>query len=81
MNWNEVKDRQSFIIFLEKLVGDYHQNKDSWENPTLERFLEAMCAYAKDIQGNYDFLKLNIDANTPTWTVFAHILSGAKVYE
>jgi hypothetical protein len=77
----EVVDRQSFITFLEKFREDYVQNKESWENHTLDRFLQAMCAYAEDVQGYYNNLKLNINADVPTWRVFADILSGAKVYE
>ena len=80
---NEVVDRKSFIIFLEKFYEGYLENKDKeeWENPTLERFLEAMTRYAKDVQGYYNNFHLNIDADVPSWRVFADILTGAKGYE
>ena len=76
-----VVDRQTFIQFLSLLHEDYLSNQTDWENMTLESFLEAMVAYAKDIQGYYDNTKQLTDANIPTWKVFADILKGAKIYE
>ncbi|CAN5509929.1 hypothetical protein BH10BAC2_BH10BAC2_37270 [soil metagenome] len=77
----EVTDRQSFINFLELLRNDYLSNQRDWENPTIDRFLEAMSAYTNDIQGFYDNTNQNINADTPSWKVFADIIKGAKIYE
>ena len=77
----EVTDRQSFIKFLELLHADYLNNREEWENPDLDRFLEAMIAYAQDIQGYYTNTNQNVNAETPSWKVFADILKGAKIYE
>lgn len=51
------------------------------KNKTLEDFLEAMERYAEDVQGYYDNMKLNVDADVPTWENFKTILKGASVYE
>lgn len=81
----KVKDRQSFIRFLQLLQKDFEENKSDWENQDLGSFLEAMTRYGEDIEGYYQNLakqtgeKINPDA--PTWRVFADILRGAKVYE
>jgi hypothetical protein len=40
-----------------------------------------MARYSEDIQGYYDNTNQNIDANTPSWKLFADILLGAKIYE
>jgi len=77
----EVTDRQSFIRFMELLHDDYLKNQAEWENPNLNTFLEAMIAYAEDIQGYYNSTNQNINADTPSWKVFADILKGAKIYE
>lgn len=77
----EVTDKQSFARFLELLHEDYISNVHEWENDNFDRFLEAMIAYSKDIQGYYDNCKEGIEADTPTWQVFADILRGAKIYE
>jgi len=37
--------------------------------------------YTEDIQGYYDNLKLNIDADKPTWENFKTIMQGASIYE
>jgi hypothetical protein len=73
--------RIEFIKFLGEFKTDLKENKSNWENKTLEDFLEAMEAYAEDIQGYYDNMKMDIDADKPTWENFKTILKGASVYE
>lgn len=77
----EITDRKSFIRFLEEFHQDFLKNQDDWENHNLDRFLEAMTAYAKDIQGYYNNTNQRIDADIPSWKVFADILQGARIYE
>ena len=74
----EVNDRQSFIRFLELLRIDYLKNQNDWENQTIDKFLEAMSAYTNDIQGYYDNTQQNVNADIPSWKVFADILKGSK---
>ncbi len=76
-----VTDRQTFIRFLEALHQDFLDNRQAWENKTLEDFLEALTRYTKDIQGFYDNTKQNINADQASWKVFADVLQGAKIYE
>lgn len=73
--------RFEFIEFLKEFRKDLEDNKSNWENKTLEDFLEAMEAYTEDVQGFYDNMKLDIDANVPTWENFMTILKGASIYE
>jgi hypothetical protein len=77
----EVTDRQSFINFLELLYLDYLENPTEWENSTLGNFLQAMAAYTEDIRGYYSNTNQNVNADEPSWRVFADILRGAKIYE
>ena len=77
----KVADRQTFIKFLDLLRKDLLDNPESWENKTLLDFLEALSAYTEDIQGYYDIMKLNVNADKPDWSIFADIFKGAKVYE
>ena len=62
----KVTDRQTFIKFLELLRKD---------------FLEALCAYTEDVQGSYENMNLNVNADKPDWSTFADIFKGAKMYE
>lgn len=77
----KVTDRKSFIHFLELLREDLINTPDAWENKTLPDFLEALATYAEDIQGYYNNTKANINADTASWSMFADIFKGAKVYE
>ncbi|WP_420551967.1 DUF7660 family protein [Tenacibaculum aiptasiae] len=73
--------RIEFINFLKEFRKDLKENKSDWENKTLEDFIEAMEAYTEDIQGYYDNMKMNINADKPSWQNFKTILEGAKIYE
>ncbi|MCC7454629.1 MAG: hypothetical protein IT222_10715 [Crocinitomix sp.] len=81
LNNFKVSDRQTFIKFLELLRNDLLENPERWENKSLPDFLEALSAYTNDIQGYYDNMKLNINADKPDWSTFADIFRGASIYE
>lgn len=74
-----VIDKKSFVEFLGLLRKDFEQN--NWENNNLSDFLEAMERYAEDIQGYYKNTNQNVDANNPSWQLFADIFKGATMYE
>jgi len=77
----KVTDRQSFISFLDLLRQDFLHNPDEWENKTLDTFLEALGAYANNIQGYYDNTGQKVNADEPSWQTFADIFKGATMYE
>ena len=68
-----------FIRFIDLLHQDFLNNPKQWENDTLDRFLYALGAYAKDVQGYYDNMKTGINADEPNWQTFADILLGARI--
>lgn len=65
-----IKTRGDFEIFLEKLVSDYKERKEEWENDTLKSYLQALHGY------NY-----NSDNDRPSWKIFAEMLLAARYYE
>ena len=73
--------RTEFIEFLKEFKADFDQNKENWENANLSDFLESMIAYTNDIQGVYNNMEININADIPTWQNFTQILKGASIYE
>ena len=77
----KVTDRQTFIKFLDLLLKDFLDNPESWENKTLPNFLEALSAYTEDVQGYYNNMKLNVNADKPDLSTFSDIFKGAKIYE
>jgi hypothetical protein len=81
MNPEEVNDRVSFIRFVEWLRNDLETNQSAWENINLNDFLEALRSYTEDIQGYYDNTNKQLDADVPSWRLFADMLKGATMYE
>lgn len=75
----EVSNRNSFIKFIELLRNDFLNNK--WENDNLADYLEAISNYSDDIQWFYDNTGQKVNADNPSWKVFADILIGASMYE
>ena len=73
--------RQEFIEFLKEFKADFDENKANWEPKTISDFLESLIAYTEDIQGFYDNLDMNINADVASWENFSHILKGASIYE
>ena len=81
LNNFKVTDRQTFIKFLDLLRQDYLTNPESWGKKTLPDFLDALSSYAEDIQGYYDNMKQEVNADQPNWQTFADIFKGATIYE
>lgn len=81
LNNFKVTDRQTFVEFLDLLRKDFLDNPENWENKTLTEFLEALSSYAEDIQGYYDNIKQDVNADQPNWQTFADIFKGATMYE
>ncbi|CAM3156390.1 hypothetical protein PALU110988_05415 [Paenibacillus lupini] len=72
MGPNDVFTKEDFVKFLNTLRHDLTYNADSWENQTLEDFLEAMEAWLTDSESV---------TNTPSWNIFATSLLAGKAYE
>ena len=81
INTYKVKSREDFVKFLSLLQKDFLQNPENWENNRLDTFLEALSAYADEIQGVYDNASENVNADKPSWQTFADIFKGAMIYE
>ena len=77
----EVTNRESFKEFVELLLIDYKENNDNWENNRLDSFLEAMHAFAGDLDGYYKNNQPAYDSEKPSWRTFADIIRGSVVYE
>ena len=84
---DSISSRETFLQFLEALIADrcdsieqekiapsspYSAEANGWENTSIEHFLEAMEAWAKDSQALND---------EPSWRAFAQLLLAGKSYE
>ena len=68
-----VTSKTEFIQFVAELRQDLAQNPTEWENPTLERFLEAMAAWLQDTRQR--------PAEDLSWHFLAQLLIAASSYE
>jgi len=77
---NSIRSREDFVGFAKALSKDLHDNPESWENATLERFLEALGAWVEDMDGYYINQGKPVPLQ-PDWKVIGDILMAAKMYE
>jgi hypothetical protein len=68
-----VNSKQKLADFVAALRHDLTTQRDQWENPTLEGYLEAMEAGIRDAG--------QPQITGPGWRTFADILFAARVYE
>lgn len=80
MQPSEVKTKEDLVVFIQELLKDFQENKENWENITLERYLETLAAYFNDINGFYANQGRTIPEQ-PDWEMIAVALKGASMYE
>lgn len=82
---SSIKSKDDLVLFLEKLSEEYRANGNTWENRTLQDFLEALVSWGEDMDGYYKNMDLSsrVDLNQSavSWRVFADMLMAARVYE
>ncbi|MFF2525624.1 DUF7660 family protein [Streptomyces liangshanensis] len=77
---DHIPDREALAAFVAHLREDHARHGDDWENPTLDRFLEALAAWITDAPGSYAHREQELPAGGD-WTFFARALSAARFYE
>jgi len=76
----DVNSKERLAEFVAALLQDLENNREGWENDTLDRFLEAMESWIRSMDNYYKNTDQPIP-DTPTWRTFAEILLAARVYE
>ncbi len=71
---------QASAAFVRTLRDEFIQRGDQWENPTIDRFLDALAGWIEDSPGWYRNHHLELPAEGD-WTFFARALGAATVYE
>jgi hypothetical protein len=69
----QLKTRADVIEAIRNLRVDLNTNPDNWENPTLDRYLEAMARWLRDYGNKYN--------PSPSWEFIGQMLHAAKIYE
>jgi hypothetical protein len=75
-----VTSKETLADFVADLRADLKTNENKWENPTIGRYLEAMEAWIRDMDGYYKNTGQQIPEH-PNWRTLAEILYAAKIYE
>ena len=79
-HYSVISSRQDFVAFVNALANDFRDNPSTWENDSLERFLEALGAWVEDMEGYYTNHGKPIPKQ-PDWKVVADMLMAARMYE
>ena len=66
-----ISTREEFVRFMSDLQADFITNGQAWENPTLERYLDALGSWVTD----------STIPNEPVWRTMARALLAASRYE
>ena len=80
MNSSSVSSKDDLAELIEAMKKDFDKNSHEWENPTVDRFLEAMASWVRSMD-NYYRNTGKAPVVSPTWSTFADILAAAKIYE
>lgn len=77
---NSIKSRDEFIKFVRDLALDFKENSAGWENDNLGTYLDALAAWAGDMDGYYNNIG-EPSFNPIPWKFIAQLLAAAKHYE
>ena len=75
-----VDSKEGLEHLMRALLDDLHRNSDEWENPTLDRYLEALA----EVISSVDVIYRNLGQDTPvepSWRLFGEALMAARYYE
>ncbi|MCF6442126.1 hypothetical protein L1077_22115 [Pseudoalteromonas luteoviolacea] len=78
MNKPSVNSKSELLSLIKSLSLE---NPESWENKTASDFVEALGAWLNDADGYYKNFNLAVDADTPSWQLFADAIQAARHYE
>jgi hypothetical protein len=77
---SSITSHKDLAQFVRDLLADLETNRNDWENPTLERFLEAMSGWLDSADGFYANQGLPMPQKLE-WKDVAGILLAARIYE
>ncbi|MEV0406901.1 hypothetical protein [Actinoallomurus sp. NPDC050550] len=60
---------------LSDMCADLQDHPDEWENPTLDRYLDALAASVEALEGSHS------GGRQPTWKLVGELLVKASGYE
>lgn len=76
-----IQTRSDFYKFVVALSENAQSSRRDWDNSDLISYLGGLEGAVHDVHGYYFNQKIAVDADVPSWRVFADILRMARVYE
>jgi len=76
-----IETREDLVQFIEALLQDLTAHEDSWENPTLKRYLAALAAWTQDMEGYFQNIHRTSVPTEPSWKLIGYMLLAASIYE
>ena len=74
------KKKDDLADFVSELLNDLENNPGEWENDKLDRFLESLSAFIRDMDGMYKNTERAIPEGV-NWKFIGELLMGARIYE
>ncbi|HEV8574917.1 MAG TPA: hypothetical protein VGR43_09440 [Dehalococcoidia bacterium] len=75
-----IESRDDFVRFARALLADFRENGETWENGTLERYLESLAAWVEAMDRVYRNRGETLPSQ-PSWRMLGEILYAASMYE
>jgi len=75
-----VGSRDGFARLVDALAQSRVREPEIWTNQSLEAYLEALAAWARDMDG-YFMGRGEAPPAEPTWELFGQMLLAARTYE
>ncbi|MGH3712831.1 MAG: DUF7660 family protein [Micromonosporaceae bacterium] len=77
---SKIRSHDDAAEIVDEMLSDLQAHPDEWENPTLERFLEALAASLRALPALHDNRGTPVP-DPPTWKLFTEVLVMASGYE
>ncbi|MGX5181441.1 DUF7660 family protein [Streptomyces avermitilis] len=75
-----VRSRADLVSYIKQLAQEAQAPSSSWENQSLDRYLEALSAWTDDMDG-YFINRGEPVPDRPDWSLIAGMLRAACFYE
>ena len=76
-----IETREDLAQFIQALLEDLRADPKAWENPELERYLDALASWTKSMDGYFKNVRGQPAPEQPTWRVVGYMLLAARIYE
>jgi hypothetical protein len=78
---NATTTRADFLEFAERLCHECRNGIHQWENRSVPDYLDGLHGFAHAMGGYYQNMGEDVDIETISWRMVAHMLLAATVYE